>query len=126
YYLNLMRIALELAKHNHVYEDVATKSFEHFLHIAEAMTNIGNARIGLWDKDDRFYYDQLELPDGRITQLKVRSMVGLVPLFAVEVLEPELLKQLPDFHRRLKWFLNYRPELAQLVSHWAEPGRGRG
>src|SRR5262249_53531472 len=125
YCLNLMRIALELAKHNRVYEDIATKFFEHFLHIAEAMTNIGNAHIGLWDENDRFYYDELELPDGRIPQLKVRSMVGLVPLYAVEVLEPELLEQMPGFHRRLRWFLNYRPDLARLVSHWEEPGRGQ-
>jgi len=125
YCLNLMRIALELALHNPVYGDVATKFFEHFLFIAVAMTNIGDAGIGLWDEGDRFFYDALALPNGRITQLKVRSMVGLVPLFAVEVLEPELLECVPDFHRRLQWFLKYRPDLAQLVSHWEEPGRGQ-
>jgi hypothetical protein len=124
YCLNLMRMALELAKQNHVYEDVATKFFEHFLFIARAMTDIAGTGIGLWDEGDRFYYDQLDLPDGRMIQLKVRSMVGLVPLFAVEVLEPELLEQVPDFHRHLKYFLNYRPDLARLVSHWEEPGRG--
>jgi hypothetical protein len=133
YCLNLMRIALELALHNHVYEDIATKFFEHFLHIAEAMTNIGNAPpfqggdtsgVGLWDEEDQFYYDELNLPDGKMIKLKVRSMVGLIPLFAVETLEPEMLDRLPDFNRRLKWFLNYRPDLASLVSHWQDPGRG--
>ena len=126
YCLNLMRIALELAMHNHVYEDIATKFFEHFLSIAEAMTNIGGNEhgVGLWDDEDHFYYDQLNLPDGKMLKLKVRSMVGLIPLFAVETLEPELLARLPDFSRRLNWFLDHRPELAKLVSRWAEPGRG--
>ena len=114
YCLNLMRIALELALHNPVYEDIATKFFEHFLHIAEAMTNIGGNEhgIGLWDEEDEFYYDELNLPDGRTIKLKVRSMVGLIPLFAVETLEPELLEKLPDFTRRLEWFLKHRPDLA--------------
>jgi Glycosyl hydrolase family 63 C-terminal domain len=125
YSLNLMRIALELARHNRVYEDVATKFLEHFLHIAEAMSNIGDHGIGLWDDEDKFFYDVLHLPDGQMTPLKVRSIVGLIPLFAVEVLEPELLAELPDFARRLEWFLKYRPDLAALVSHWDEPGRGK-
>ena len=124
YSLNLMRIALELARHNSVYEDIATKFFEHFLGIAHAMTNIGDAGVGLWDEEDQFFYDVLNLPDGRIASLKVRSMVGLIPLFAVETLEPDLLDQLPGFKERLKWYLKYRPELASLVSRWEEPGRG--
>jgi hypothetical protein len=126
YCLNLMRIALELALHNPVYEDIATKFFEHFLHIAEAMTNIGGNEhgIGLWDENDEFYYDELNLPNREMIKLRVRSIVGLIPLFAVEVLDPELLRKLPNFNRRLHWFLNYRPDLAQLVSHWQEPGRG--
>jgi hypothetical protein len=124
YALNLMRIALELARHNHVYEDIATKFFEHFLHIAEAMNNIGQRGIGLWDEADKFFYDVLHLPDETMTPLKVRSMVGLIPLFAVETLEPEALDALPEFKRRLEWFLNYRPELAALVAHWELPGRG--
>jgi hypothetical protein len=124
YCLNLMRIALELALHNRVYEDVATKFFEHFLHIAEAMTDIGENGVGLWDDGDGFYYDELNLPDGRMHSLKVRSMVGLIPLFAVEAIEPEVLDKLPDFKRRLTWFLNYRPDLAKLVSRWDEPGKG--
>jgi hypothetical protein len=126
YCLNLMRIALELALHNQVYEDVATKFFEHFLHIAEAMTKIGGdgSGVGLWDEEDQFYYDELNLPNGQMIKLKIRSMVSLIPLFAVETLEPEMLDKLPDFRRRLNWFLNYRPDLARLVSRWDEPGRG--
>jgi hypothetical protein len=125
YSLNLMRIALELAKHNKVYEDIATKFFEHFLHIAEAMNNIGEGGIGLWCDKDEFYYDVLNLPNGEMTPLKVRSMVGLIPLFAVETLDEALLEELPGFAGRLKWFLNYRPDLAKLVSRWNEPGMGQ-
>jgi hypothetical protein len=125
YALNLMRIALELAQYNHVYEDIATKFFEHFLHIAEAMSNLGEAGIGLWDDEDKFFYDVLHLPHGGMVPLKVRSMVGLIPLFAVETLDPELLDRVPQFKRRLEWFLNYRPDLASLVSHWDHPGRGK-
>ena len=124
YALNLMRIALELALHNPVYEDIATKFFEHFLQIAAAMNNVGDAGIGLWDAEEEFFYDVLHLPDGAMVPLKVRSMVGLIPLFAVETLEPELLERLPDFKRRLEWFLKYRPDLAALVSHWTQEGRG--
>ena len=99
YCLNLMRIALELAQHNPVYEDIATKFFEHFLYIAEAMTNIGGDGIGLWDEEDEFYYDVLHLPDGDGVPLQVRSMVGLIPLFAVEMLEPELLERAAGLRR---------------------------
>jgi len=124
YSLNLMRIALELSQHNHVYEDIATKFFEHFLHIAQAMTNMGRAGIGLWDEEDGFFYDALNLPNGQTIPLKVRSMVGLIPMFAVETLEPELLDRLPEFRKRLEWFLDYRPDLAALVSRWGEKGKG--
>jgi hypothetical protein len=124
YALSLMRIALELALHNSVYEDIASKFFEHFLHIAEAMTNMGEEGIGLWDEEDQFYHDQLILPNGEMVTLRVRSMVGLIPLFAVETLEPGLLARLPGFNRRMKWFLKYRPDLAALVSRWEEPGIG--
>jgi hypothetical protein len=123
YSLNLMRIALELAQHNHAYEDIATKFFEHFLHIAQAMTQIGDG-MGLWNDEDGFFYDVLNLPDGQMLPLKVRSMVGLIPLFAVETLEPELCAKVPAFTERLDWFLNYRPDLAGLVSRWNEPGKG--
>jgi len=124
YSLNLMRIALELALHNPVYEDIATKFFEHFLHIAEAMTNLAGEGLGLWDEQDEFYYDVLHLPAGRREVLRVRSMVGLIPLLAVEVIEPELLERLPGFRERLEWMMKYKPNLAKLVSRWCDPGRG--
>lgn len=132
YCLNLMRIALELAVHNHVYEDIATKFFQHFLSIAKAMTRIGgdlynqeeDDGVGLWDDEDKFFYDKLILPDGSMKDLKIRSIVGLIPLFAVEILEPEILDQLPEFKRRMNWILNHRPDLATLVSRWEAPGRG--
>jgi hypothetical protein len=119
YSLNLMRIALELAVHDPVYEDIASKFFEHFLHIAEAMTKIGPDSLGLWDEGDKFYYDVLQ-NDGHSIPLKVRSMVGLIPLFAVEVLDPGIFDALPGFSRRLRWFLEHRPDLATLVSRWQE------
>ena len=124
YALNLMRIALELAQHDHVYEDIASKFFEHFLGIAEAMNSMYSEGVGLWDEEDQFFYDVLNLPDDEKVRLRIRSMVGLIPLFAVETLEPELLEKVPGFRKRLEWFLNYRPDLAGLVSRWQAPGRG--
>ncbi len=120
YALNLMRIALELARENHVYEDIASKFFEHFLYIAEAMTQMGGEH-SLWDEQDEFFYDVLELPEGEAIPLRVRSIVGLIPLFAVQVLESEHFATLRGFASRLQWFLNYRPDLAALVSRWSEP-----
>jgi hypothetical protein len=120
YSLNLMRIALELALEDHVYEDIASKFFEHFLYIAEAMTNIGGDGIGLWDEEDEFYYDVLYLPGGQSVPLRVRSMVGLIPLFAVEVLDASALARLPGFTARMRWFLDHRPHLARLVSRWRD------
>jgi hypothetical protein len=122
YSLNLMRIALDLAIEDHVYEDIATKFFEHFLYIAEAMTNIGGEHLGLWDEHDEFYYDVLNLPDGRCMPLRVRSIVGLIPLMAIEMLDDAHLRALPKFAKRLHWFLDHRPDLANLVSRWMEPG----
>ncbi|MDB4766080.1 glucosidase [bacterium] len=124
YSLNMLRIALELALENPVYEDIATKFFEHFLYIAEALNSTGGTGNGLWDEEDGFYYDALQLPSGDEIPLKVRSLVGLAPLFAVETLEPELLEKLPNFTRRMDWFLTNKPHLADLVSHWSEPGKG--
>jgi hypothetical protein len=124
YALNLMRIALELATHNPVYEDIAIKFFEHFLGIAKAMTDMAGKGVGLWDEEDGFYYDELNLPNNHVEPLKVRSMVGLIPLYAVEVLEPELLAKMPKFANRLRWVLDNRADLAGLVSRWFEPGRG--
>jgi len=123
YTLNLMRIALELALEDHVYEDIASKFFEHFLYIAEAMTNIGGG-IGLWDEQDEFYYDVLHLPDGERIPLRVRSLVGLIPLFAVEVLDASVIAQLSHFSARLHWFLEHRPHLARLVSRWHDASTG--
>ena len=124
YTLNLMRIALELALEDHVYEDIASKFFEHFLYIAEAMSNIGGDGIGLWDETDEFYYDVLHLPDGERIPLRLRSMVGLIPLFAVEVLDASVFTRLPQFTARLRWFLDHRPQLARLVSRWVDPSAG--
>jgi hypothetical protein len=125
YCLNMLRIALELSLTKPVYQDIATKFFEHFLHIAEAMNNIGDRGIGLWDEQDRFFYDVLNVPGDFCTPLKVRSMVGLIPLFAVEVIEDDLLQRVPEFAQRMQWYLDYRPELRELVAHWDEPGIGR-
>ncbi len=124
YSLNLMRIALELARENHVYEDIATKFFEHFLHIAAAMRDLGGAEIDLWNEEDEFFYDVLHSDEGGARPLKVRSMVGLIPLFAVEILDAKLLAEVPEFAARLDWYLSYRPDLAALVSRWHEPGQG--
>jgi Glycosyl hydrolase family 63 C-terminal domain len=111
YSLNLLAIAMELAKHDPAYENVASKFWEHFLYISAAMNNRGQDGLSLWDDEDGFFYDVLHLPDGKRMPLKVRSMVGLIPLFAVETLEPELLDRLPGFKRRLEWFIQNRPDL---------------
>ncbi|MGB3612338.1 MAG: hypothetical protein WBA10_01000 [Elainellaceae cyanobacterium] len=111
YCLNMLTIALELALENPVYEDMATKFFEHFLYIAEAMNHMGGDGSQLWDDDDGFYYDVLNLPDGSKVPLKIRSMVGLIPLFAIAILEPETLEKLPNFKKRLEWFIENRPNL---------------
>ena len=124
YALNLMRIALELSIENHVYEDIATKFFEHFLYIAEAMTRMGGEQ-SLWDERDQFFYDVLMVDGQPPRPLRVRSMVGLIPMFAVEVLDSEVFRRLPEFTFRLNWFLGYRPDLANLVSRWNEPSGER-
>jgi hypothetical protein len=122
YSLNLMRMALELAKANPVYQDMATKFFEHFLYIAAAMANMGENNSGLWDDEDEFFYDVIRLPNDGVIKLKIRSMVSLIPLFAVEVLDDELQNSQPAFIERMRWFLNNRPDLASLVSRWHEKG----
>ena len=122
--LHMMTIALELARDNPVYQDIASKFFEHFLSIADAMNNLGGQGIPLWDDRDEFFYDVLHLPNGENVRLKVRSLVGLVPLLAVETVEPALLAELPGFRDRLEWYLAYRPDLSRLVSRWQEPGLG--
>ena len=124
YSLNMMRIALELSLQNPVYQEIAIKFLNHFLAIAKAMTNIGESGISLWDEEDEFFYDVLHFPEEKPIHVKVRSIVGLIPIFAVEVLEPELLERVPRFNEHLDWILENRPELASLVSRWNEPGRG--
>jgi hypothetical protein len=88
---------------------VASKFWEHFIYIANAMSHRGDEYMGLWDEEDGFFYDVLKLPDGNQFPIKIRSMVGLIPLFAVETLEPEALEKLPDFKRRMEWFIAHRP-----------------
>ena len=124
YSLNMLVIALELARENPVYEDIATKFFEHFLYIAGALNGVGVDSVPLWDETDEFFYDTLHLATGEFLPLKVRSLVGLIPLLAVETLEPELLERMPGFRRRMRWFLANRPDLAALVASWEEPGLG--
>src|SRR5437868_10300192 len=121
--LNMMRIALELARNNRVYENIATKFFEHFLGIAAAMNNVGDG-LGLWDDADEFYYDVLRLPNEQFTRVRVRSLVGLMPLLAVETIEPELLEAMHGFNARLACYRANRPDLASLVSRWQVPGVG--
>src|SRR6185312_10227916 len=117
-------IALELSKFNPAYEDVASKFFDHFLGIARAMSDIGSAGINLWDDEDEFFYDVLAVPGQEPRTLRVRSAVGLIPLLAVETMEPATLAALPAFRERLEWTLRHRPELASLVSRWQSPGLG--
>ncbi|MGH7771285.1 MAG: MGH1-like glycoside hydrolase domain-containing protein [Candidatus Binatia bacterium] len=115
YCLNMLAIALELARENSAYDGVASKFFEHFVYICRAMNNIGDEGIELWEPKDGFYYDVLHLPGGQHFPLKVRSMVGLIPLFACETLDSEVIDRLPGFKRRMQWFLENRPELGDHV-----------
>lgn len=124
YSLNMLTMALELALENPVYEDMATKFFEHFLYIADAMNHLGDDKTQLWDEEDGFFYDVLHLPNGDRIRIKVRSMVGLIPLFAVTTLEPELLQKLPGFKERLEWFINHRTELKYNVACLETEGLG--
>lgn len=116
YCLNMLAIALELAKKNPSYEDIASKFYEHFLYIAKAMNLLGGDMVGLWNEEDGFYYDVLHLPDGQHIPMKVRSMVGLIPLFAIQTLEPEVLENLKGFNGRLAWFIENRPDLSENVA----------
>jgi hypothetical protein len=122
YCLNLLTIALELAQDNPSYEDIASKFFEHFLYIAHAMNHMGGDGCSLWDEEDGFFYDTLRLPDGRRIPMKVISLVGLIPLFAIDTLELSVLLKLPGFTRRLNWFLENRPDLAHNVTCRGEAG----
>ena len=125
YALNMMRIAMELAQYYRVYEDMAIKFFEHYLYIAEAMESLGEGKNGLWNDEDGFFYDVLQLADGSSIPLRLRSIVGLIPLFAVEIIDHQLLENMPKFQERMNWILKNKKELANLVSHWEVEGQGR-
>jgi hypothetical protein len=124
YSLVMMKIALELARDNPVYQDLGTKFYEHFLRIAHAMSNSGGKGYSLWDEEDGFFYDILHLPDNSIRPLKVRSLVGLMPLLAVEILEPSLLESMPNFARRMHWLTDKKPELTGNMASIDVPGEG--
>ena len=118
--LNLMRIALELAKENRVYEGLATKFFQHYTYVAAAMKKMGGRDYALWDETDGFFYDVLRHPDGQFTQFRVRSLVGLIPLFAVERLELDWIAPFKQFTGALNWFLKHRQDLVKDVVHTVE------
>ncbi len=124
YCLNMLAIAMELAHEDPVYEDVASKFFEHFVHIAHAMNHLGGEGIALWDEEDGFYYDVLHLPDDSHHFLKLRSMVGLIPLFAVQTLEPVVVNKLPGFKRRMQWFLDHHPDVPNHVDMTQQSAHG--
>src|SRR5436189_97807 len=124
YCLNMLAIALELAKEDPAYEDVASKFFEHFIYIARAMNDFGLGGQSLWDDADGFFYDVLKLPNGEEHFLKIRSMVGLIPLFAVETLEPEIVDCLPGFKRRMQWFIDNHPDVPEHIEMTQRSARG--
>ena len=124
YSLNLLAIAMELARQDPAYEDVASKFWEHFLYIAHAMNHMGGDGDSLWSEEDGFFYDVLYTPATGHVPIKIRSMVGLIPLFAVETLEPALVNRLPGFKRRLEWFIEHRRDLAGNVASMELPGKG--
>jgi hypothetical protein len=115
YCSTMLAIALELAVHNPAYEDIASKFFEHFVAIVDAINTLGGT--GLWDEQDGFYYDAMRDEHDCTTPLRVRSLVGLVPLFAVEVFEHDLLDRLPGFTKRMNWFLEHRKDLARNIAY---------
>ncbi|MEH1830694.1 MAG: glucosidase [Nostoc sp.] len=114
--MNMLTIALELAMDEPIYEDIASKFFEHFLRIADAMNGIGQDELVLWNEEDGFFYDALHFLDGHHFPMKVRSLVGLVPLFAIGILEPEILKKLSGFRQRSDWFIKNRPDLTTRIA----------
>ncbi len=122
YCVTMLAMALELARQEPAYEDVASKFFEHFVAIADAMNTLGGS--GLWDEQDGFYYDHIQTGQKSV-RLPIRSLVGIVPLFAVEVLDDRLMARLPGFRKRLQWFLQYRQDLARHISY-LECGQGGG
>ena len=124
YSLNMMRMSIELAQVNPAYQESSSKYFSHFLYIVGSIHKIGKHTVGLWNEEDKFYYDTIYLKNGVKEQLKIRSMVGLIPLFAVEIFSEDLYSELPDFKRRLKEFLEYRPDLAKLIIDPNNLGQG--
>lgn len=124
YCIIMMKMALELSIEDPVYQDSATKFFEHFQRIAQAMQSCGQLKHSLWNDEDGFFYDILHLPDGSIQHLRVRSLVGLLPLFAIEVIEPELLKKNPIFARRIEWFMNRQRDTHRIMSDIERTGEG--
>ncbi len=125
YSLDLLAIALELAASDATYQDVASKFWEHFIYIARAMNHLGEDGLYLWDEEDGFFYDVLHLPDGLRVPLRVRSMVGLIPLFAVQIMEPELLDSMPGFKMRLEWFIENRKDLTEHMACMETAGHKR-
>jgi hypothetical protein len=121
--LNMLRISLELARHNPLYEESAAKFFRHFINIGWAMHNIGEANVSLWDDEDAFYYDVVKMDDGSTHRLKIRSLVGIIPLLAVEVIHDELFDKLREFKTRAYTIIRTRPDLAQLISHIEEKNK---
>lgn len=115
--LNMLRMSLELAKTNKIYEEVSAKFFRHFLNIAWAMHHIGKKDISLWDDQDNFYYDVVEMSNGKTERLKVRSLVGVIPMFAVEIMHKDLFEELTDFRKRANEIIRTRPDLASLISN---------
>ncbi len=120
YCLTMLRMAMELATVNHVYVDMATKFFEHFMYIADAINGTVAGDSGLWNEEDQFFYDRISIPDGSKLPLKLRTLVGFIPLLAVETFERELLDALPEIKDRLQWFVENRPYLPHLVSTWQD------
>jgi hypothetical protein len=125
YSLNLLAIAMELARDDPSYEDVASKFWEHFLHIANAINNLGNDGTGMWNDQDGFFYDVLSLPGRPLQPMRIRSMVGLIPLFAVETLEADIVDELDGFKRRMEWFIENRPDLTKNVASMRARGMGQ-
>lgn len=114
YCVMMLAMALELAIEDPSYEDIASKFFEHFVAIADAINTLDGA--GLWDELDGFYYDHLHT-NGTGTPLRIRSMVGIIPLYAVHILDQGLIDHLPGFRKRMEWFLNHRPDLAERIAY---------
>ncbi len=125
YCLNMLAIALELSTEDDAYEDVASKFWEHFIFISAAMNNLGDAELSLWDETDGFYYDVLHLHELKHSvPIKIRSMVGLIPLFAVATIESDLLDKLRGFKSRMQWFIDNRPGLTADINCARTPGLG--